>query len=341
VAPQSQIGPIKGPTTHAMPHCLSDDLAMPLDPQIAAILKFLADAGAPSIASGTVEQARAGFRAGTVGVRNPATLAQVRSVEDTSVPGGDGERPARIYRPDVDGPVPTMVFFHGGGFVIGDIETHDDQARLICRDGEMVVVSIDYRLAPEHKFPAGYEDCLAATKWAAANIDSLGGDAGKLLVGGDSAGGNLAANVALGCRDEGPALAAQFLIYPGLDFTEDGDYPSRVENAEGYFLTAEDMLWFREQYLPEGIDPAGPGLSPAQVQNLAGLPPAVIGVGEFDPLRDEDLAYAKALADAGVAVVVRRYDGLIHGFFGFTQLSAAAADATGDMIRLLRELLAA
>jgi acetyl esterase len=312
---------------------------MPLDPQIALILKFLADAGAPSIASGTVEQARAGFRAGTVGVRNVATLAPVRSMEDITVPGADGDRAARIYRPDVDGPAPTMVFFHGGGFVIGDIETHDDQTRLICRDGEMVVVSVDYRLAPEHPFPAGYEDCLAATRWAAANIDTLGGDASRLLVGGDSAGGNLAANVALACREAGPALAAQFLIYPSLDFSEDADYPSRVENAEGYFLTAEDMLWFREQYLPAGIDPTAAGLSPAQVKDLSGLPPAVIGVGEFDPLRDEDVAYGKALADAGVDVVVRRYDGLIHGFFGFTQLSEGAADAAGDMVRLLRELI--
>jgi acetyl esterase len=312
---------------------------MPLDPQIANILKFLADAGAPSIASGTVEQARAGFRAGTVGVRNAATLAQVGSVEDVTVRGADGERAARIYRPDVEGPVPTMVFFHGGGFVIGDIETHDDQARLICRDGGMVVVSVDYRLAPEHPFPAGYEDCLAATQWAAENIGTLGGDSSRLLVGGDSAGGNLAANVALACREAGPAIAAQFLIYPGLDFTEDADYPSRVENAEGYFLTAEDMLWFRDQYIPAGTDLTAPGLSPVQVEDLAGLPPAVIGVGEFDPLRDEDLAYGKALADAGVEVVVRRYDGLIHGFFGFTQVSAAPADATADMIRLLRELI--
>ncbi|HVV76078.1 MAG TPA: alpha/beta hydrolase [Mycobacteriales bacterium] len=313
---------------------------MPLDPQIASILKFLADSGAPAISSGTVEHARNGFRAGTVGVRNMATLAQVRSVEDTTVAGGAGDRPARVYRPDVEGPVPTMVFFHGGGFVIGDIETHDDQARLICRDGEMVVVSVDYRLAPEDPFPAGYDDCLAATRWAADHIGELGGDASRLLVGGDSAGGNLAANVALACRGEGPALAAQFLIYPGLDFTEDADYPSRVENAEGYFLTADDMLWFRDKYLPAGIDPAAPGLSPAQVTDLSGLPPAVIGVGEFDPLRDEDLAYGKALADAGVDVQVRRYDGLIHGFFGFTQLSAAAADATADMIAGLKQMLA-
>jgi acetyl esterase len=313
---------------------------MPLDPQIANILAFLASTGAPTIASGTAEQARAGFQAGTVGVRNMATLPQVASIEDITVPGGEGPRAARVYRPAAEGPVPTMVFFHGGGFVIGDIETHDDHARLICRDAEMVVVSVDYRLAPEHPFPAGVEDCLAATRWAADNIADLGGDADRLLVGGDSAGGNLSAVVSLACRESGPKLAAQFLIYPGVDFSPEADYPSRVENAEGYFLTAEDMLWFSAQYMPDGTDVADPRLSPIRSTDLAGAPPAVIGVAEFDPLRDEGLAYGKALADAGVNVTVRRYDGMIHGFFGMTQLSEGAAAAAADMIVLLKELLA-
>jgi acetyl esterase len=313
---------------------------MPVDPQIANILKFLADSGAPAMASGTVEQGRAGFRAGTVGVRNLAALPQVASVEDITVPGGEGPRPARIYRPAATGPVPTMVFFHGGGFVIGDIETHDDQARLICRDAELVVVSVDYRLAPEHPFPAGFEDCLAATRWAADHIDELGGDPAKLVVGGDSAGGNLAAVVSLACRESGPTLAAQFLIYPGIDLDPAAEYPSRVENAEGYFLTAEDMLWFGGHYLPEGADVTDPRLSPIRAASLAGAPAAVIGVAEFDPLRDEGLAYGKALADAGVDVVVRCYDGMIHGFFGFTQLSPGAASAAADMVARLRELLA-
>jgi acetyl esterase len=233
-----------------------------------------------------------------------------------------------------------MVFFHGGGFVIGDIETHDDQARQICRDGEMVVVSVDYRLAPEHKFPAGHEDCVAATKWAADNVAELGGDTERLVVGGDSAGGNMAATVALACRADGPTLAAQFLLYPSVDFSEEADYPSRVENAEGYFLTADDMLWFRTQYLPDDVDVTDPRLSPTLAGDLAGVAPAVIGVAEFDPLRDEGLAYAKALADAGVNVVVRRYDGMIHGFFGFTQYSAAAAEAAADTVKRLRDLLA-
>jgi acetyl esterase len=313
---------------------------MPLDPQIAGILALFEQAGSAGLAAGPPAQARAMFEMTTVGLRDAATLAPVRSTEDSSVPGPAGAIPIRIYRPDIDGPVPTVVFFHGGGFVIGNIETHDDHARLICRDVAAVVVSVDYRLAPEHPFPAGYEDCLAATEWAAANIGELGGDAERLVVGGDSAGGNLAAAVALAARDSGPKLAAQFLIYPGVDFAEDADYPSRVENAEGYLLTAEDMLWFRAHYLPAGTDVSDPRASMIKASSLAGAPPAVIGTGEFDPLRDEGEAYAKALADAGVEVRLQRYDGLIHGFFGLGVHSAAAAAAVTDMTSSLRDLLA-
>ena len=266
---------------------------MPLDPQIAGILALLEQLGAPTLASGTAEQARAGFRASTVDLRDPATLAPVRSTEDSTIPGPAGDIPIRIYRPDVDGPVPTMAFFHGGGFVIGDIETHDDQARLLCRDVGMVVVSVDYRLAPEHPFPAGFEDCLAATRWVGEHIDSLGGDPDRIVVGGDSAGGNFAAAVALAARETGPQLAAQFLIYPGVDFVDGADYPSREQNAEGYFLTAEDMAWFREQYLPAGTDLNDPRASPIRAADLSGAPPAVIGTAEFDPLRDEGEAYAQ------------------------------------------------
>lgn len=313
---------------------------MPLDPQIAGILALLEQIGGPTLASGTPEQARATFRISTVDVRDPSTLAPVRSTEDTTIPGPAGEIPVRIYRPDVDGPVPTMAFFHGGGFVIGDIETHDDQARLICRDVGMVVVSVDYRLAPEHKFPAGFEDCLAATHWVSDHIGSVGGDPDRIVVGGDSAGGNFAAAVALATRETGPKLAAQFLIYPGVDFVEDADYPSRAENAEGYFLTAEDMVWFSENYLAGDTDRSHPHASPIRSADLAGAPPAVIGTAEFDPLRDEGEAYAKALADAGVEVRIQRYDGMIHGFYGLGVHSAAAAAAVTDMNTSLRDLLA-
>jgi acetyl esterase len=301
---------------------------MPLDPQIAEILQLMQQLGAPTLASGTPEQARAGMRLMTVDMRDPATLAPVRSVSDSTIAGPAGDIPLRVFRPEADGPVPTVVFFHGGGFVIGDLDTHDDQTRLLCRDVGAVVVSVDYRLAPEAKFPAGFDDCLAATRYVGEHIDEFGGDADRLAVAGDSAGGNLAAAVAVACRDAGgPTLAAQLLLYPVVDFAADGPYPSRVENAEGYFLTAEDSAWFHEQYTDEGFDPADARASVIKTTDLAGLPPAVIGTAEFDPLRDEGEAYAALLADAGVKVVQHRFDGMIHGFYGMGAVSAGAADA--------------
>ena len=312
---------------------------MPLDPQIKAILDLLAQSGSPSLASGTPEQARTAFRFTTVDMRDPATLAQVASVDNTTIDGPDGPVPIRIYRPQgTPAATPTIVFFHGGGFVIGDLDTHDDAGRLLCRDVEAVVVSVDYRLAPEHPFPAGFEDCLAATRWAASNIADLGGDPAKLAVAGDSAGGNLAAAVAIAARENGPALAAQLLIYPAVDFARDGDYPSRVDNAEGYFLTQADMDWFRGKYLTDA-EMMDPRASVLHATDLSGLPPAVIGVAEFDPLRDEGVAFARKLTEAGVDVVLHRFDGLVHGFFGMGVVSAAAAEAvttlTGDFKKLL------
>jgi len=312
---------------------------MPLDPPVAAVLQMLADSGTPmSMVNGTPQQAREGFHTMTAGIRDPATLPQVGAVEDSTTDGGI---PVRIYRPEVDRPVPTVVFFHGGGFVIGDIETHDDHTRLICRDVEAVVVSVDYRLAPEHPFPAGVEDCLAATRWVAAHIAELGGDADRIAVAGDSAGGNLAAAVALACQGDGPRLAAQLLLYPTVDFREGDDlHPSRVENGEGLFLTAEDMRWFSNHYLSEPAHREDARASVLLAPDLTGLPPAVVGTGEYDPLRDEGEAYAKALEDAGVKVVLRRYDGLIHGFFGMGTWSPASAAAAKDLCEELRNLLA-
>ena len=311
---------------------------MPVDPQIGAILELLASTGAPSLSSGTPEQARAGFRFTTVDMRDPATLVEVASIDNQEIAGPAGPIPIRIYRPATDEPVPTIVFFHGGGFVIGDLDTHDDHGRLLCRDVNAVVVSVDYRLAPEHKFPAGVEDCFAAARWAADNISSLGGDAGRLAVAGDSAGGNLAAAVALAARDQGPSIAAQLLIYPGVDFTDDDTHASRLENAEGYFLTADDMVWFREHYIAEE-HVGDPRASVLHADDLTGVAPAVIGVAEFDPLRDEGEAYAKKLSGAGVEVLLHRFDGMVHGFYGMGPLSAMAAEAVAllnnDFMRLL------
>ncbi len=313
---------------------------MAVDAEVQALLDMLEQGGGGSLSAGSPEEARAQFRLLTVDARDPATVPEVGAVEDLSVDGGDGPRPARLYRPEAGGDhaLPVLVFLHGGGFVIGDLDTHDSQARRLCRDLHALVVSVDYRLAPEHPFPAAVEDCLAATRWLADNAEELGGDGQRLAVGGDSAGGNLAAVVAQRCRDEGgPTLAAQLLIYPVTDLSQDdGRYPSRVENAEGYLLTQDDMDWFTASYVAEGQE-ADPMASPL-LGELRGLPPAVVVTAEFDPLRDEGDAYARALREAGVEVTHERFDGLIHGFFGMGPLSAACEQAVTRTCQALTDL---
>lgn len=311
---------------------------MPLDPVIASVLDMMAASGAKGMASGTPEQARQAFRAMTVGLRDPASLAQVGDISQRTVPGPVGEVPVRVYRPLGEGPHPTIAFFHGGGYVIGDLDTHDDHARLLCRDVDAVVVSVDYRLAPEAPFPAGLEDCVAVYRWVVERAADLGGDVTRLAVAGDSAGGNLSAATAVAARDAGLPLAAQLLIYPGVDFVESEDHPSRAENAAGYFLTAEDMAWFGQHYL-QGHNPDDPRASVLRA-DLAGVAPAVVGTAEFDPLRDEGEAYAAALGKAGVQVVEHRYPGLIHGFFGLGPVSPACAAAAAELCADLKALLA-
>jgi acetyl esterase len=310
---------------------------VPLDPPIASLLAFLASAGNPPMSQQTPDQARAGFRALTVELRDPTSLPAVASVEETTVPGGAGPRPARVYRPDAVGPVPTIVMFHGGGFVIGDLDTHDLFARTLANGCEAVVVSVDYRLAPEDPWPAGVEDAIAATRWAASALDSLGGDA-RLAVAGDSAGGNLAAVATQAMRDEGIELAGQLLVYP---VTDGGTaYPSLQENGTGYFLDLDAMIWFDHQYvghLPD-VDHHDPRLAPLR-GSLTGLAPAVVVVAEFDPLRDDGLAYAAALADAGVPVEVRTFPGLIHGFVDMGRHSPAAQAAIEETVGLFRKVL--
>jgi acetyl esterase len=314
---------------------------MPLDRDIAGLLTLIADAGYPPLSQGTVEQARIGLRALMVDLRSPATLPAVGSIGNETVAG---TIPVRVYRPDAAGPLPTVVFFHGGGWVIGDLDTHEGACRTLCRDVEAVVVSVDYRRAPEHRFPAAVEDSCAALAWVAAHIADYGGDARRLVVAGDSAGGNLAAVCAQQARDAGLSLAAQVLIYPAVDLV--GDYPSRTENAEGYLLTLDDMRWFAEQYvgITEGDPRAAalavdPRLSPLQASSLTGLPPAVVVTAEFDPLRDEGNAYADALERAGVRVKHKELPGLIHGFYGLDVFSPAVVEAMGWINSCLRELI--
>ena len=304
---------------------------MPVDPEIAGVLQLLAAAGQP-MHEMTPQQARESFAALVVGGRRPEHVIPVKSAEDLTVPGAAGDLPARVYRPEAAGPLPTVVLFHGGGWVIGDLETHDNTARAICRDARAVVVSVAYRLAPEAPFPAAVEDALAATRWAAAHLDELGGT-DALAVAGDSAGGNLAAVVAQEMRTE---LAAQLLIYPATDMV--GDYPSRTENGTGYFLETPTMAWFFAQYAGH-VTEMDARLSPLLTTDLAGLPPAVVVTAEYDPLRDEGEAYAQALADAGVRVLRRRFDGMIHGFFDMGAASSAARAAVEETCALFAEVL--
>jgi acetyl esterase len=316
-------------------------MPVPLDPALAAVLQMMASHQRPSMVSGTPEQARAGFRFLTVDLRNPEHLAQVGSIENRTVPGAAGEIGARVYRPATEGPHPTVVFFHGGGWVIGDLDTHDDHARLLCRDVDAVVLSVDYRLAPETPFPGAYEDCLAATLWAVEHADGLGGDPGRVAVAGDSAGGNLSAAVTIGARQAGVRLAGQLLLYPAVDFLDTDEHPSRVQNAEGFFLTASDMAWFGDHYVPDPARRSDPYASVLRGPDLSGLPPAIVATAEYDPLRDEGEAYAAALDKAGVPVTVRRFDGLIHGFFGLPHVSPACAEANRVLCADLKALLAA
>ena len=302
---------------------------MPLDPQLAGVLQLI-EGGTP-MHQQTPEEARASFRRLAVDFRRPEDVVPVASVEETTVPGAEGDRAARVYRPEGAGPFPTVAFFHGGGFVIGDLETNDNLARALCRGAGAVVVSVDYRLAPEHPYPAGLDDCVAATRDLLGRLDELSGD-GRLAVAGDSAGGNLSAVV----TQQVPGLAAQFLMYPSADGA--GEFASRTENGTGYFLDLPTMVWFIESYAPQG-DLTDPRLSPLRAESLAGLPPAVVVTAEFDPLRDEGEAYAAALEAAGVPVDVRRYDGMIHGYMDMGAFSTGASAAVEDAIARFARLL--
>ncbi|WP_321908072.1 alpha/beta hydrolase [Burkholderia cepacia] len=295
---------------------------MPLDPHLAAVLQTLAAGGRKPLHECTIQEARDGYRALTSGTLTPDQVVPVASVEDAVVDGGSGPLEARIYRPDGTGPFPTVVYFHGGGFVIGDLDTHDNMCRELCRDSQAVVLSVAYRLAPEHPFPAAVDDALAATKWVFAHAAELGGT-DRVAIAGDSAGGNLAAVVAQQLHAQGKSLAAQFLIYPAVDRIN-ANYPSVSENGRGYFLERDTLQWFVGHYAAANRDSTDPRLFPMQASSLAGLPPAVIVTAEFDPLRDEGEAYGAALRAAGVNADIIRCDGMIHAFFDMGRWSPAA-----------------
>jgi len=312
---------------------------MPLDPETALMLQELQRRGVPAMSDGTPAQGRAMLRAfAGVDRQDPAQLPRIAEIRDEEVGGVR----VRVYRPQVSTAVPTVVFLHGGGFVIGDLDTHDLAVRILATDLGAVVVSVDYGLAPERPFPSGVDDAWAAFSAVAAHVEDYGGDAGRLVVAGDSAGANLAAVTAVRARDEGIPLAAQLLAYPTVD--PGGEYVSRGENAEGYFLTARDMEWFFQHYTGLAPDSAearalveDPRIAPLRTPDLAGVAPAIIATAEYDPLRDEGVAYAAALVGAGVPVWHRTFPGLIHGFYG-TPLPGPL-DATHEIDAALDALL--
>lgn len=267
----------------------------------------------------------------------------VGAVEDRVVPGPAGDIPVRIYSPSgtSGNPLPALMFFHGGGHVVGSLNSHDLVARNLCVGGDCLVVSVDYRMGPEHPFPAAPEDCFAATQWVAANANDLEIDSSRIAVSGDSAGGNLAAVVALMARDaNGPDLCFQLLVYPVADYAF--DTPSYSMWAEGAgILTAAGMEWFRDHYLSRPEDRLDWRAAPLRAKSLANLPPALVITAECDVLHDEGVLYAEALATAGVIVEHRDYPGMMHGFFSFAPVIDDGAAAQGFAAERLRSIFQA
>lgn len=301
---------------------------MPLDPDAQRILDLVAQSGKPPYEELSPEAARRLYRDGRrVLAPDPMPIAEAR---DLTAPGPHGPVPLRLYRPEAAArPLPALVYFHGGGWVIGDIETHDGVCRHLANAARCAVLSVDYRLGPEHRFPAAVDDAFAATRWVAGQAEALGLDPRRLAVGGDSAGGNLAAVVSLLARDAGsPPLCCQLLFYPATDLGM--SFPSQERFAEGYLLTRANQLWFHGHYLRGPEDREDWRASPFKARSLEGLPPAYVLTAGFDPLRDEGEAYARRLVEAGVRVTSRRFPGQIHGFLTMGRIIAASAAALDE-----------
>ncbi len=310
-----------------------------LDPTLQLMLSAQHALGVDGLAvADDVAASRAVMRDGLTGFSGPQVHV---GVSDLSIPGPAGDIPARHYRPTTAEPAPLLVFYHGGGWTIGDLDSHDALCRLTCRDADIQVLSIDYRRAPEHPAPAAVEDAYAAFRWAHEHAGDLGAIPGKVAVGGDSAGGNLAAVVSQLARDDGaegpgkPQPVLQWLMYPRIDCTA----PTRSLSlfAEGFLLTKREIDWFDAQYLGgSGVEPTDPRISPLLADSLAGLPPALIATAGFDPLRDEGDRYAAALRAAGTPVDLRSFGSLTHGFATLFPLGGGSAVATSELISALR-----
>ncbi|HEX6753508.1 MAG TPA: alpha/beta hydrolase [Solirubrobacterales bacterium] len=306
-----------------------------LAPDIQMLLRLAALEGEFSLVEGrTVEQARAENLAGVPVVSGPPR--PMARVENMVIPGPAGQIPARLYvalgAPPA--PQPLLVYYHGGGWVIGDLETHDGLCRFLAEHSGCRVLSIDYRLAPEHPFPAPVEDAVAAFGWAAEHAGELGADPARIAVGGDSAGGNLAAAVCLQTRGNGAQPAMQLLLYPVTDAV--GGQASRDTFAEGFLLTRNDMDWFEGHYIPDGCDESDPRISMMRAPDPSSLPPAYVATAGFDPLRDEGEVYASRMREAGVKVALQRHPGLIHGFANLTAICPSARTAMLEVAGALR-----
>ncbi|WFU21466.1 alpha/beta hydrolase [Bradyrhizobium sp. CB1717] len=310
-----------------------------LDPDAAAVYRAFQEAGRPAYETLTAPEARAYYLQARFATNpEPPELGRVTSL---AIPAPHGEIPARLYIPNEprrrEGLSPALVFFHGGGWVIGDLDSHDVVCRQLADSGALIVISVDYRLAPEHKFPAAADDAIAATRWIAAHARELGIDASRLSIGGDSAGGNLAAVVALAARDAGgPAIAGQLLIYPATDFAM--THGSHREPETSVLLTHSVIRWFRDHYLNGATDIHDWRASPARAQDLAGLPPAYVLTAGADPLRDEGDEYAARLKQAGVPVAYKHYPGQFHGFFTMGKLLQQANVAVSEIGAWLKGL---
>ncbi|NQV22614.1 MAG: alpha/beta hydrolase [Rhodospirillales bacterium] len=307
-----------------------------LDASTATLLANIAEQGGPALHEMPVDTCRGVFL-GLVQMLQGEILP-IHKSENIEIPGPGGAIPARVYTPrDAGGDkLPALLLFHGGGWVIGDLDTHDNMSRYYANNADVVVINVGYRLAPEHKFPAGHDDCIAATEWVHANADSLGIDATKIAVGGDSAGGNLAAAVSQAVPDK---VAFQLLMYPATDLNA-GDYPSRDKFGGGeYFLSNEDMAWFGGLFMASPDDVNDVKASPIRASDLSGLPPAVTVTAGFDPLCDEGKAYADRLRAAGVQSEYRCYDGTIHGFLSFPGALDAGADGLAFLAERLKSAL--
>jgi len=310
---------------------------MALHPQCKAFIDLLASAGGKPLEQLPVDEARL-MSAGLRDFGGPEE--PVAEVQNRTVPGPAGPIAVRMYRPVAKETLPVLIYFHGGGFVICSLDTHDGECRRLANASGCAVISVDYRLAPENKYPAAAEDAYAATRYIAENAAEFGIDPQRIAVGGDSAGGNLSTVVALLSRDRGgPLLKFQLLIYPLVDFADNS--PSMQQYAKDYFLTRESMDWFTDCYLLSQETTRDPMASPLNAKDVRGLPPAMILTAEYDPLRDQGEAYARKLQSAGVAVELKRYDGMIHAFFSFPGVIDTASVALADAASALRRALGA